>query len=580
MNVVTSTHAAPIVTNISLRIAVSASAPPMRNVPIPTYIGFRTHRYSPRTTRCRGGSNGAGVPRPVHAKSKTQRTMIAAPTVISARAAAFGRNSSVTPRATAIHLGMNQIQSATKSAAKNAERRSANQRLDMAASLSHRSGLGRRAREAFAPWVAPQRDLDRLRQPNSREPGGEIRHPRKRASAEDNDPIGDRARSDPIPDRAVKTGGREEDREAAGSEAAMHAPAQEAEAAAERQPPGHVPHERPIAASVHSRVRPPALAVSEQIPGDVERAGRDAAEQRRQDARQARSSEKGEPQEDERPDEDQPGPAWIFHRAPPVPANNQWYHRPSFAPPPFRLRPENRRHHGSSQDPALERRAVLLFIWRWDRRHHVGRGTNRGLEDHRARHPDHRAGPFFLAPPQARVPGGDPDRDVGRGPLASWRRADSHAPGRLRLLPAGRSRSPYIREHWNLGCRDLGFRKPLQPRGRALSRSGCGVRGGARRRGPARHDHPERLDRRAQEALTATAARSALSRDALLATPGIPGPRAADNTARNTEGEKSKLLRAPRAQGAGLVARDEPRSCRHGLGHRRSPTGKHRRNWR
>jgi hypothetical protein len=96
MNVVTSTHAAPIVTNISLRIAGSASASPMRNVPIPTYIGFRTHRYSPRTTRCRGGSNGAGVPRPVHAKSKTQRTMIAAPTVISARAAAFVRSSSVT----------------------------------------------------------------------------------------------------------------------------------------------------------------------------------------------------------------------------------------------------------------------------------------------------------------------------------------------------------------------------------------------------------------------------------------------------------------------------------------------------
>src|SRR5258708_29369342 len=93
----------------------------------------RTHRYNPRTTRCRGGSNGAGVPRPVHAKSKTQRTMIAAPTIISAGAAAFVRSSSVTPRAAAIHLGTNQIQSAAKSAAKNAERRSANQRLDMAA---------------------------------------------------------------------------------------------------------------------------------------------------------------------------------------------------------------------------------------------------------------------------------------------------------------------------------------------------------------------------------------------------------------------------------------------------------------
>src|SRR5260370_34811308 len=64
--------------------------------------------------------------------------MIAAPAIISARAAAFVRSSSVTPRAAAIHLGMNQIQSATKSAAKKAERRSANQRLDIAASFSHR----------------------------------------------------------------------------------------------------------------------------------------------------------------------------------------------------------------------------------------------------------------------------------------------------------------------------------------------------------------------------------------------------------------------------------------------------------
>ena len=46
------------------------------------------------------------------------KTMIPAPAIISARAAAFVCSSSVTPRAAAIHLGMNQIQSATKNVAK------------------------------------------------------------------------------------------------------------------------------------------------------------------------------------------------------------------------------------------------------------------------------------------------------------------------------------------------------------------------------------------------------------------------------------------------------------------------------
>ena len=46
------------------------------------------------------------------------KTMIPAPAIISARAAAFVCSSSVTPRAAAIHLGMNQIQNATKNVAK------------------------------------------------------------------------------------------------------------------------------------------------------------------------------------------------------------------------------------------------------------------------------------------------------------------------------------------------------------------------------------------------------------------------------------------------------------------------------
>src|SRR5688572_22635697 len=36
------------------------------------YIGLRTYLYNPRTTRCRGGSTGESVPRPVRANSKMQ----------------------------------------------------------------------------------------------------------------------------------------------------------------------------------------------------------------------------------------------------------------------------------------------------------------------------------------------------------------------------------------------------------------------------------------------------------------------------------------------------------------------------
>jgi hypothetical protein len=50
----------------------------------PRYIGFRTQRYGPEATNARGGSNGAGVPRPFAAKSVTQLIARTAPKVMRA----------------------------------------------------------------------------------------------------------------------------------------------------------------------------------------------------------------------------------------------------------------------------------------------------------------------------------------------------------------------------------------------------------------------------------------------------------------------------------------------------------------
>ena len=43
------------------------------------YMGFRTNRYGPRIIRRRGGSNGAGVPLPIHAKVKMHHNAMTAP---------------------------------------------------------------------------------------------------------------------------------------------------------------------------------------------------------------------------------------------------------------------------------------------------------------------------------------------------------------------------------------------------------------------------------------------------------------------------------------------------------------------
>jgi hypothetical protein len=49
------------------------------------YIGLRTYRYKPRTTRTRGGSIGASVPRPERANSKMQTPRSAVPRPMRSR---------------------------------------------------------------------------------------------------------------------------------------------------------------------------------------------------------------------------------------------------------------------------------------------------------------------------------------------------------------------------------------------------------------------------------------------------------------------------------------------------------------
>src|SRR6516165_2583487 len=47
------------------------------------YMGLRTYRYSPRTTRCSVGAAGAGVPRPSSANCANDPSSVAAPAAIS-----------------------------------------------------------------------------------------------------------------------------------------------------------------------------------------------------------------------------------------------------------------------------------------------------------------------------------------------------------------------------------------------------------------------------------------------------------------------------------------------------------------
>src|SRR6266849_2292717 len=48
-----------------------------------TYIGFRTNRYSPVTTRCFVGNMGAGVPNPCRANRAKESTSTGSPAMMS-----------------------------------------------------------------------------------------------------------------------------------------------------------------------------------------------------------------------------------------------------------------------------------------------------------------------------------------------------------------------------------------------------------------------------------------------------------------------------------------------------------------
>src|ERR1700682_657004 len=83
-------------------------------IPMPTYIGLRTQRYGPLTTSRRGGSNGAGVPRPRQAKARTQGTPITVPMATTIQPRGCGSSNAREP---ANHRGRKESQSETKSGA-------------------------------------------------------------------------------------------------------------------------------------------------------------------------------------------------------------------------------------------------------------------------------------------------------------------------------------------------------------------------------------------------------------------------------------------------------------------------------
>src|SRR5436190_2154981 len=83
-------------------------------MPIPTYIGLRTKRYGPLITSLRGGSNGAGVPRPRQANSQTHGRPMSAPHATTIQPSGCGESNAVFP---AIQRGTKYIQSETNAGA-------------------------------------------------------------------------------------------------------------------------------------------------------------------------------------------------------------------------------------------------------------------------------------------------------------------------------------------------------------------------------------------------------------------------------------------------------------------------------
>src|SRR5215472_9741038 len=73
-------RATPRTTAIAAAISALSAWPKITHSPAhpaknPKYIGFRTYRSNPTTTSFFGGATGAGVPRPVHPKSHTHRSV-------------------------------------------------------------------------------------------------------------------------------------------------------------------------------------------------------------------------------------------------------------------------------------------------------------------------------------------------------------------------------------------------------------------------------------------------------------------------------------------------------------------------
>src|SRR5437762_443739 len=121
-------------------------ASPIRATPMPRYIGFRTQRYGPETTRRRGGSNGAGVPRPRHANSQTHGSAIAAPIAMTIQPSGRGLANARLPT---IHVGTKYVHSEMNAGATISARKMAkSRRVSMRTSFGFH--LPARGRDGFA----------------------------------------------------------------------------------------------------------------------------------------------------------------------------------------------------------------------------------------------------------------------------------------------------------------------------------------------------------------------------------------------------------------------------------------------
>src|SRR6266542_2094293 len=111
---------------------------PRSAMPMPRYIGLRTKRYGPLITSRRGGSNGAGVPKPRHANSQTQGRPMIAPIATTIHPPGRGASNACPPT---IHRGTKYIHNEMKSGATMSARARAKSLRAISSTCYLRSGM-------------------------------------------------------------------------------------------------------------------------------------------------------------------------------------------------------------------------------------------------------------------------------------------------------------------------------------------------------------------------------------------------------------------------------------------------------